>query len=182
MGNTDAWLLDPSPAPVEDESARRLMETETWSAQQLAESDREFLRTFRPTVEVALGDGTSLLCFHGSPRSNLDVIRGDTPRGDLLVMLDGWNAGVMAGGHTHEPMLRRLGSTTIINPGSVGLPFEAGAPTYPDGARYAIVTAEAGTLSVEFRRARIETEAVARAILGSGMPHAAYWAGQWQAR
>lgn len=58
-------------------------------------------------------------------------------------MLDGFAHPFLAGGHTHVPLVRRFHDQTIINPGSVGLPFttygSAGEVPVMNHAAYAIV-------------------------------------------
>ena len=88
-----------------------------------------FIRGFRATVEVPLGDAGALLCYHGSPRSAWEEVRGSTSDTDLSAML-GERHALMAGGHTHEQLYRRLGQAVVINPGSVGLPYKS----LPDGS------------------------------------------------
>ncbi len=187
MGNADEFLLDPSRLgpdrhPEADETLRRMHEMERWAAEQLEPEDLAYLRTFQPTVETSLGDGTFLLGYHGSPRSNRDEIRGATPDGELAEKLDGRRAAVMAGGHTHEQFVRRLDRAIVINPGSVGLPWESvagGEGRNPPWAEYAVVSHEGGRLSVELRRVPVDLEAIRGALLESGMPHAAWWAADW---
>jgi predicted phosphodiesterase len=183
MGNTDAWLLDPQPYEMRDEDSHRVLDVELWSARQLASADLDFVRTFQPTVKVPLGDGADLLCFHGSPRSNADVIRSTTPDDDLAPMLSGFQATVMAGGHTHTQMLRRFRDVTLINPGSVGLPFDhdsvTGAVRNPAWAEYAVVRWQDGHLGVELRRVPFDLKALTRAVFDSGMPHAEWWIKDW---
>jgi hypothetical protein len=87
-------------------------------------------------------------------------------------MLSGHEPTVMAGGHTHEQLLRRHAGTTLVNPGSVGLD--------PPFAGYALVSSEGGRLDVEFRRLPLPVEEVRWAALGSGMPHAGWWASLWE--
>ncbi|HEY7976352.1 MAG TPA: metallophosphoesterase family protein, partial [Ktedonobacterales bacterium] len=92
-------------------------------------------------------------------------------------------AEALASGHTHVPMQRRLGSLTLVNPGSVGLPMATdshGAIYNPAGyAEYGILTWEAGALGWEARRAAVDEAAVRAAALASGMPHADRWRGDW---
>ncbi len=175
MGNADDELLHPETIALDqsgDEQARRIAELDRWCAAQLTPADREYLAAFRPTVELSLGGGATLLCCHGSPRSYNDSIRADTPVDELERLLAGVAATVVAGRHTHQQFLRRHGGVTVINPGSVGL--------NPPWAEYALVGWERGELSVEFRRLPLDGAAVARAALESGMPHAAWWAGHWR--
>ncbi|MDP9367155.1 MAG: metallophosphatase family protein [Chloroflexota bacterium] len=187
LGNADEFLLDPSRLdpdhhPDADETLRRMHEMEQWAAEQLAPEDLAYLRTFQPTVELLLDDGATLLCYHGSPRSNWDEIRSTTPDDELAEQLDGRRAAVMAGGHTHEQFVRRLDRAIVVNPGSVGLPWESvegGRGRNPPWAEYAVVTHDAGRLSIDLRRVSVDLDAVRQALLDSSMPHAAWWAADW---
>jgi len=184
MGNMDAWLLDPRPHEVRDENYRRIMEVELWSARQLSPADLDYLRTFRPTVEVALGDGATLLCFHGSPQCNTDVIVSTTPEEELERLLSGFSATVMAGGHTHAQMLRRHRDMVFINPGSVGLSFErarhADQTRNPPWAEYGLVGWENGCLNIELRRVPFDVDVMIRAARDSGLPHLEWWVKNWR--
>ena len=183
MGNMDAWLLNPRPHDVRDENSRRIMEVELWSARQLSPADLDYLRTFRPTVEIAQGDDTTLVCFHGSPQSNTDVIVSTTPEMELERMLSGFSATVMAGGHTHAQMLRRHRDLIIVNPGSVGLSFERARHT--DQARnspwaeYGLVSWENGSLNIELRRVPFDVDMMIQAARDSGLPHLEWWIKNW---
>jgi predicted phosphodiesterase len=144
---------------------------------------RDYLRTLQPTVELALGDDVSLLCYHGSPRSNREEIRVALPDAELAERLGSYRPLLMAGGHVHEQFLRRLDQTIVLNPGSVGLPWETepgGKGRNPPWAEYAVVRQERGQPDVEFRRVAIDQAAVRQALLDSGMPHAAWWAADWR--
>lgn len=124
----------------------------------------------------------SLLRYHGSPRSCQEEIRAATPDAELAAKLGERRTLVMAGGHTHEQFVRRLDETIVLNPGSVGLPYETsrgGAARNPPWAEYAILTVEGGRLSVELRRVPLDPAAIRRALLESGMPHAVWWAADW---
>ena len=184
LGNADAWLLDPTRREGADEETRRFEDIDLWCAGQLGPDDREYIRTFRPTVEVALGGGETLLCFHGSPASYHDSILAATPEHELERMLGGRGALVLAGGHTHVQLLRRFGPSLLLNPGSVGLPFEIARETgelfNPPWAEYALVTWEEGRLGVEVRREPVDAAAIIDDILGSGMPHAQWLAADWR--
>jgi predicted phosphodiesterase len=172
MGNTDEWLLEPRDEAIEDDDTRRIVEIDLWAHDQLDGSQRELLRGYLPLVAL---DG--LLGFHGSPRSNTEVLLSTTPDAELTAMLAGHHQQVLAGGHTHLPMLRRHGGSLVINPGSVGMPFEQvdGGFRNPPWAEYAIV--EDG--QVEFHRVPVDVGEVTSAALRSGMPNASWWVKDW---
>lgn len=173
MGNTDEWLIAPADEAIEDDDTRRIVEIDLWAHDQLRPPHLAALRGYRPLVEL---DG--LLCYHGSPRSNTEVLLPETPDSELAQMLDGHTALVMAGGHTHTAMLRRHRGSLVINPGSVGMPFEqvtGGGFRNPPWAEYAIVSGA----QVEFRRVPVDVDAIASAALASGMPNAGWWVKDW---
>ena len=173
QGNTDEWLLEPTDEEVQDDDTRRILEIDLWVHDQLRPHHLDILRGYVPVV--TLGD---LVCYHGSPRANDDAILPTTPAAELARMLDGHTAPTLAGGHTHMAMLRRHGQSLVINPGSVGVPFEhvpdAGFRN-PPWAEYAIV--DEG--DVEFHRVPVDVGAVTEAALASGMPNGGWWVRDW---
>jgi hypothetical protein len=158
------------------------MEIDRWCDAHLSPRDVAFLRTFQPTITVPLAPDATLLCFHGSPRSNTEIIVATTPDSELDAMLAGTTAAVLAGGHTHEQMLRRHKGAIIMNPGSVGLPFErtvAGGARNPPWAEYALVEWQDGALTVMLRRVPYDVTPLIGAARRGGMPHAEWWVQGW---
>jgi predicted phosphodiesterase len=185
MGNHDFELLHLDSVGESADAPALVVEWTIWAASQLSEADFEYLRTFQPLLEIPLDSTAALLCFHGSPRSNSDLIFATTPPAELDEMLAGHTATVMAGGHTHLQMVRRYEEITIVNAGSVGwplerLPFEGG-PRFMPWSEYAIVNWLDGNLGIELQRVFIDLEVVKQAALDSSMPHAAFWADRWGA-
>lgn len=180
MGNTDDWYLNP--LPEEDDEDRELVQ---WGLRQFTDSDLDYLRSFQPVIEMKLETDKTLLCFHGSPRSYSDVIAATTPTAEIRSMLAGYQAPIMAGGHTHVQMLRRYEQAFIINPGSVGLPGVG--PTsenlprnkHVHWAEYAIITLHDEQLSIDLRRTPLDIPTVLRAGYASGMPNIDSWVRTW---
>jgi putative phosphoesterase len=181
MGNWDAWSVDgmPEPStPVEE----KLYAIGAYWAERLRDDDRDFIRSFAPTLELELEQGT-LLCFHGSPNSFDHWIVATTPDEEVAEMLAGFDAPVLVGGHTHLQMLRRYSESLFVNPGSVGLPFELWSRddvSIAPRAEYAVLTSSDGRLHVDLRRTTYDVDAHVRGGLGSGMPHADWWAASWE--
>jgi predicted phosphodiesterase len=180
LGNWDAAFLEGVP-PGEDETSAIVNEIHAWWSEQLGSADRDYLQTFVPQLELDLG-GVPALCYHGSPRSYDDWIFATTPDGELEPMFGPGHRPLLIGGHTHVQMLRRWDRATIVNPGSVGLPFLA---WWPDRVRiapwaeYAILTGEEGRLRVDLRRTTYDVEEHLRIARSSGMPHADWWIASW---
>lgn len=80
-------------------------------------------------------------------------------------------------------MLRQHRGRWLVNPGSVGLPFErfaaAAPPTVMAHAEYAIVEARDDTVSITLRRVALDRAALADSVRGWDDPLAAYLAQQY---
>lgn len=184
LGNADAFLLDPETARAGgEEITERQLETRAWSLAQLTPEQLEAIAGFPPTVEVDLG-GRTLLCCHAVPRSYHPVLLPTTDEEAFRGLLEGVDADVVAGGHTHMQFLRRRGDLLFVNPGSAGLSYEHGQP--PDDMRvdpwaaWAIVESDGGSFSVEFRRVPLEVEAVQASLRASGIPYVEEHVRRWQ--
>jgi predicted phosphodiesterase len=182
LGNWDAaFIAGGPPAESNDETAAIVNEIHAWWGEQLDDSDRDYLRTFVPQLDLAV-DGMGALCFHGSPRSFDDWIFSTTPDDELAPMFGDERPQLLVGGHTHVQLARRWGSSLIVNPGSVGLPFLTWWPEQvrvAPWAEYGIVTADDGRLHVDLRRTTFDVESHLRFSRASGMPHAEWWADCW---
>ncbi|MCL4265565.1 MAG: metallophosphoesterase [Anaerolineae bacterium] len=184
MGNHDAALLQPHRA-ADYQIAPPMLPALDWCARQLLAEDFAFLRTFQPLVEIPLGGQDTMLCFHGSPRANTDIILATTPAAELGKFFDGRQASIWAGGHTHLQMLRQHNGMLILNPGSVGSSFRAAyTPGHPPvlnpWAEYAIVSWQADVLSVDCRRVAFDKQATREAIVASQVPNQEWWLAQYQ--
>ncbi|TML09859.1 MAG: metallophosphoesterase family protein [Actinobacteria bacterium] len=181
LGNWDTWMLEGVPE-LEVQAGPKLRDQGTWSAAQLEEPDKAFLRALPPRIELEL-EGKTVLCVHGSPRSALEDIHATTSDAELAQMLNGTKPAVLAAGHTHVQLARLHGSTLIVNPGSVGLPFNSwppnGALRMSPWAEYAILTVEDGCISTELRRAPYDVSALLDTARKGGMPHQDWWGEQW---
>ncbi len=180
IGNTDTWLLASTPGDAVDANNRPLTQ---WGIAQLSDADRAYLRGFAPFVARPLDDRRTLLCVHGSPRSYDDAITATTPTSDLDGMIDGYDAAIMAGGHTHIQMLRRHRDMQIVNPGSVGLPG-VGATSPPNQhvrwAEYAVIDVDGEHLMIALHRTPLDVERMIATARASGMPNVAWWASKWE--
>jgi predicted phosphodiesterase len=178
LGNADAWLLDPrhpEPGAQDDRFLEQVRELDLWCAERLDKDDRAYLRGLPRTLRFELGEAGSLLCFHGSPRSFNELLTATTPSEDLDAALQGTTARLLAGGHSHQPLLRRHRDRLLLNPGSVGIPYERVDPgritRTPPWAEYALGRWDGGALELSWRRVPLDNDAVIADYRASGMPH-----------
>jgi putative phosphoesterase len=100
-------------------------------------------------------DGDVLFC-HGAPESDMDSFLPDPSEHDDE-LLAGVEARCVVFGHTHLPVDRRRDGVHLVNPGSVGLPFDGDAR-----ASWAVLHEDG---SVERRRVPYDIAAAADALL-----------------
>ena len=145
-GNGERWTARPADVPDGD------------VVQGAIEACRERLGAAAVEELASLPETLSrpdgLFC-HASPRSDLDSFPPD-PADDDLRLLDGVDERRVVFGHTHLPFERRVAGVELINPGSVGMPFD-GDPR----ASYALL---AGDGAVEHRRVAYDHRASADAV------------------
>jgi predicted phosphodiesterase len=185
VGNHDAITGRPARMFI-DNDIKILDEIDDWCSKQLTGSDREYLSSFKPIIETPIGNGRILLAFHGSPRSNREWLFSNASDQKLEEALSGFKADVMAFGHTHIQMLRQFGNTILINPGSVGLPFQAassfGKAQIAPRADFAILDSSDSGVSLDFKRIPLDSEKVKQNYLSSDMPHAETFFEAWPRR
>ena len=179
-GNHDHYLLNPE---LTEGHLAWLRDAELWCLNLLTEDDLKFLTTFQPFIRFSPDEKTNLLCYHGSFRSNEEFLYPDTPAANLDKNLGREDAKILIGGHTHVQMLRQHTDMTLINPGSIGMPFE-----YPmrgpeqhafRRTEYAILDAADGRFNLELHRLPIDFDQLTRTSLASGMPGVEFWLSTW---
>jgi putative phosphoesterase len=187
MGNADAWLIsgeETADEGIPPERLKKMGDVRNWSLSQLTEEDRTFISDFQPTVSLHLEDGIDLLCFHGSPSSFDDVILPAAPEEEFRKFLGAHTGQILTGGHTHAQQIRRIGELFFFNPGSVGFAYSHNQPDddfHADPwAEYAILTAENGQTSLEFRRVPFDAQELIRIYRESGRPFAKEAISQYQ--
>jgi diadenosine tetraphosphatase ApaH/serine/threonine PP2A family protein phosphatase len=148
-GNGERWTADPGDAPENPilpgaiAAARRAL--------------GEQLVVDLASLPFRAAEGDTLIC-HGSPRSDVRSFLPE-PAADEAELLDGVTAKRLIFGHTHLPF-RRANGVELINPGSVGMPFDGDTR-----AAYALVHDD-GT--VEHRRVIYDHAASAAQVRALG--------------
>jgi hypothetical protein len=112
---------------------------------------------------------------HGVPGNFFLGFRPDSPEPWVEEQLAGTEERVVAGGHTHFPMVRSIRSTSsvqsegwlVLNSGSVGIPYDGDPRT-----AYVWMEGEADGWHAEIRRLDYDRERVALAYQESGLAEA----------
>ena len=132
-----------------------------WAADQLPAVDRDWLAELDERfVGEADGIGNVLFC-HGSPRSDEEPITPLTPQQRLRRALQGVGERIVVCGHTHMQFRHEVDGLTLVNAGSVGLPYQG-----ESGAFWLLLGPE-----TEFRTTAFDVDAATTLMRDSGCPH-----------
>ncbi len=138
-------------------------ESSAWCRDQLTAGELDFVAGWPATVELELDGLGSVVFCHATPRSDTENLTRSTPDADVTAALSGVDADVVVGGHTHVQDDRRpAGGPRLVNPGSIGLPYQGA-----QGAYWALL----GT-DVELRRTPYAVDAALDVLASSGFPSA----------
>jgi putative phosphoesterase len=156
-GNAERELLSLFDVLPDDTSERARFLVERHDA-----AARNFLAEFRDHAVVDIdGLGSTRFC-HGSPRSDEELVTEETAVERVREFLTGVGESAVVTAHTHVSYERVVDGTRLLNPGSVGLPYE-GRP----GAYWALLGP-----GVEHRRTEYDRDDAERRIRAGGGPFA----------
>ena len=127
-----------------------------------SEADRRLLRGFERAVVVDVdGLGPTRFC-HGSPRSDEECVTERTPVERVREFLEGVDERAVVTAHTHVRYDRSVQGLRLVNPGSVGMPYEGAR-----GAYWALLGPD-----VEHRHTEYDVDRAVALYRASGDPRA----------
>lgn len=146
-GNTERWLEDPSDVP-DDELLHRAIE---YCRERLGYDVTEKLFRLPESTEI----DEACVC-HASPHDDMLTFMPEPTEGDHELLAHS-NADVVIFGHSHLQFSREAqGGCLLVNPGSVGLPF--------DDDRRAAYALWRGGRDFELRRVAYDSDGYARQV------------------
>ena len=127
-----------------------------WNAAQLTDEDARWIASWPKTLSL-----DDVLFCHASPRNDVDVFTRQTPEEKVAPLFANVEERMVVGGHTHMQYDRTIGSTRVVNAGSVGMPFQG------TGAFWLMLGSE-----VELRRTEYDLANAAQRIRATSYPQA----------
>ena len=148
-GNHDAYVsgeLQPDPS-------KAIAYRTKWTREQLDPIHLSWLKSL--PIEMRFNwDHLGLIVRHASPWDEETYLYEDSPR---LVEIPVKLNEILVVGHTHHPMLKRVGNGIVLNPGSVGQPRD-----WNENASYAIL--ETISKFAEIKRVRYNVPALQKRL------------------
>ncbi len=132
-----------------------------WVAEQLNRSQRDFLSDIPETITIHVDRLGDILFCHATPRSDEEIFTPLTSQDRLTTIFADIKQKIVVCGHTHIQFERQVGSVSIVNAGSVGMPF-AEEP----GAYWLLLS----PMGYEYRRTIYDFQAAADEVRASEDP------------
>ncbi|MFC4401879.1 metallophosphoesterase family protein [Gracilibacillus xinjiangensis] len=134
-GNADEWVIrGVNQGEVPDKALELMKMEQAWIRQKLSDADVQYLEQLPSELSLTYGN-MSIHAFHATPHSLFDIVLPEQTNEELLMKLTAnRDADLYIYGHIHRAYMRVVNGKTIINSGSVGLPFDG-----LNQASYAIV-------------------------------------------
>jgi putative phosphoesterase len=133
---------------------------ERWIRESHSPEARAFVERFEEQAVVEV-DGLGAVRFcHGSPRSDEECVTPETPEERVREFMTDVAERVLVTAHVHMQFDREVAGVRSVNPGSVGLPYEA-----RPGAYWALLGPD-----VELRRTDYDVAGAVAAYRESGFP------------
>jgi putative phosphoesterase len=149
-GNADRFVLEGTGEHGEDWAAER---------ERMGEERLAAVAGWPLTHELELDGIGRVLFFHAVPTADEPIFTRITPDDDVAALLGDLEADLAVVGHTHVQFDRTLpGGLRIVNPGSVGMPYEGRR-----GAFWALLGP-----GVELRHTEYDVEAAVAEMQGRG--------------
>ncbi len=169
-GNADEWAVRGVRAgEVPDHVLLRMNEERSFTVDHIADEDIAYLSSLPMSATFDLGHGQTLYACHAAPSDRFQVVLPNTSDEDLAALYlteDQKEPSIAAYGHIHIPYIRSLKGATILNPGSVGLPFD-GNPK----ASYAVIETSANTMNASIHRVTYDLRLALEALERLDYPH-----------
>ncbi|GAB2540137.1 metallophosphoesterase family protein [Gracilibacillus alcaliphilus] len=169
-GNADQWIVRGVRSGEVPDQALATMQTEqAWARDQLSEEEISYLDNLPTELSLSV-ENIKIHAFHATPNSLFDVITPDGSDHDLLESLTlNEEADLYLYGHIHRSYQRTIAGKTIVNLGSVGLPFD-GIPK----ASYVLLDIENNQLNVQQIRVSYPIETVCKQYEDVHYPNATF--------
>ena len=162
MGNGDRETLAQRDGVESSAIPPAFREVMRWVAAQLSPDDARRIAAWPATLRADVPPLGRVMFCHATPRNDTEIFTRRTSDDRLAKVFADADADIVICGHTHMQFDRTVGTTRVVNAGSVGMPF--GDP----GAYWLLIDR-----AVQLRRTPYDLEKAAERIRATQYPQAA---------
>jgi len=167
-GNGEVAILEHTAGKIPARLPEAYRPIVRWNAEQLDANDVQAIAQWPMTLRVEVPSIGDVVFCHATPRDENEIFTKRTPEDRLRPIFDPVRAALVVCGHTHLVMDRAIGSTRVVNPGSVGMPFG------PAGADWMMLGP-----GIEFWHTNYDLQRAADRVRTSGYPEAEEFAAKY---
>ncbi|MBO0992553.1 metallophosphoesterase family protein [Bacillus sp. SD088] len=173
-GNADEWVVRGVQEGEVPSQALEIMQQEReWTHAQLGEADVAYLQNLPTEINTTL-KGINIHAFHATPNSLFDVVPAFASNEQLQDRLMIQEADVYLYGHIHTAYIRFINGKTVVNLGSVGLPFDG-----VNKASYCLIDLEDGRAQSSIVRVNYNIDETIHKLQQSDYPNKDFLINIW---
>jgi predicted phosphodiesterase len=166
-GNGERELLVARRSGVSDAVPKYFHDAMAWNAAALTPADESKIANWPLTLRLHIGGIGEVLFCHATPRNDSEIFTRRTSDATLLPIFEPLRVQVVVCGHTHMQNDRMVGSTRILNAGSIGASFQG------QGAYWILLGP-----TVQLRRTVYDVDAAAAQVRATAYPQAEQFAAE----
>lgn len=159
VGNGDRETLTAMREGVSSAVPAYFHDAMRWNAAQLNEDDARRIAQWPLTLRLHVGGVGDVMFCHATPRNDSEIFLRTTADATLLPIFEPLGVHAVVCGHTHMQHQRTVGTTRIINAGSIGASFQG------PGAYWLLLDT-----TVQLRRTYYDVDEAARRVRATSYP------------
>jgi predicted phosphodiesterase len=167
IGNGDREVLAAMTSGVSSAVPKYFHEAMAWNAAQMAPADAAAIASWPLTLRLHIGGIGEVLFCHATPRNDSEIFTRRTSDATLMQIFEPLRVQAVVCGHTHMQNDRMVGSTRIVNAGSIGASFQG------PGAYWILLGP-----TVQLRRTAYDVDAAAAQVRATAYPQAEQFAAE----
>lgn len=136
-GNREQYILDYHNGKKNEWKDHKQMGIAIWTHNELTAENINYIEKLPEQLSISLAQMDDIRVVHGSPSNMSEELFPDKDIERLKKAISGIKESVLICGHTHESWSKKIDNKLVVNPGSVGVPFNEFK-----AAEYAILTWE----------------------------------------
>jgi predicted phosphodiesterase len=165
IGNGDRETVTAMRDGVSSAVPEYFHEAMRWNAGQLSHAHADKIAQWPLVRRLHVGGIGDVVFCHATPRNDSEIFTRQTAEATLLPIIEPLKAHAVVCGHTHMQHQRTVGSTRVINAGSVGASFQG------PGAYWLLMGP-----TIQVRRTYYDVDAAARRVRATTYPQAEQFA------
>jgi putative phosphoesterase len=163
-GNREKYILNYHKGMHKEWIKHKQMEATVWTYNTMDEDNLKYIDQLPEQLNISLPQMDSIRIVHGSPFDISEPLFPDKHPERIESVLKGIKEPVLICGHTHESWSKVVHNKLIVNPGSIGVPFNKNKC-----AEYAILTWEDNQWIVSHHQVKYDLKELEQTFFESGL-------------